>query len=103
MDGEKDRWGDKVRDNERAREDKFFAERDKALLDKLRQDPALANLLTCPNCSKRLTPLEEPPLRLHVCPNGHGWWLAADDVAALIDPAARGALERLLGDRAGAR
>jgi hypothetical protein len=103
MDGEKDRWGDKVRDNERAREDKFFAEREKALLDKLRQDSALADLLTCPNCSKRLTLLEEPPLRLHTCPNGHGWWLTADDVVGLTDPAARSALERLLAGRASGR
>ncbi len=103
MDGEKDRGGDKLRDAEHAREEKFFAEREKALLDKLRQDPALASLLTCPNCSKRLTPLEEPPLRLHACPNGHGWWLSADDAGALADPAARASFERLLAAVAGGR
>jgi len=34
---EKNRLGDKLRDKERAEEDKFFREREKAALEKLRQ------------------------------------------------------------------
>ena len=34
---EKDRLGDKLRDAERAREDQYFAERDRQLIDRLRQ------------------------------------------------------------------
>jgi len=34
---EKDRVGDKLRDKERAEEDTFFREREKAALEKLRQ------------------------------------------------------------------
>lgn len=33
---EKDRYGDKLRELERAREDKYFADKDKELLEKLR-------------------------------------------------------------------
>ena len=36
MDREKDRWGEKLRDAEKAREDKYFADRDRELLAKLR-------------------------------------------------------------------
>jgi hypothetical protein len=35
-DDEKDRFGDKLRDAEKAKEDTFFAERDRALLAKLK-------------------------------------------------------------------
>lgn len=34
---QKDRFGDKLRDLEQAREDKFFADRDRELLAKLKQ------------------------------------------------------------------
>jgi hypothetical protein len=36
-DNEKDRWGDKLRDNEHAREEQYFAERERELLAKLRK------------------------------------------------------------------
>jgi len=35
-DDEKDRYGDKLRDSEKAKEDQFFAERERKLLDKLK-------------------------------------------------------------------
>jgi hypothetical protein len=35
-DSEKDRWGDKLHDAEKAREDKFFADRDAELVGKLK-------------------------------------------------------------------
>lgn len=95
MDAEKDRLGDKLRDLERAREDKFFADRDRELLEKLRRDPGAAGLLTCPTCSARLALREQPPLRVYACPTGHGCWLSADDLAALDHPGAPAALARL--------
>jgi DNA repair exonuclease SbcCD ATPase subunit len=61
---QKDRFGDKMRDLEHAREDKFFAERDKELLAKLR---AKQRGESCPVCGE--------PLRIEdgsrSCPNGH--------------------------------
>jgi hypothetical protein len=100
MDAEKDRLGDKLRDIEHAREDKFFAERDRALLEKLRQDPALAGLATCPACSKRLEPIDGAPLRILACTAGHGWWLPHDEAKALADDATRQALVRHLASLA---
>jgi len=40
-DGEKDRLGDKLRDVEKGREDKFFADRDRALIEKLKAQTGL--------------------------------------------------------------
>lgn len=37
MNGEKDRLGDKLKDLDKAKEDKFFAEREKELLEKMRR------------------------------------------------------------------
>ena len=37
---QKDRFGDKLRDAEKAREDEYFARRDRELLEKLRREQA---------------------------------------------------------------
>src|SRR5262249_44187466 len=94
MDAEKDRFGDKLRDLEHARENTFFADREKELLEKLRRESAAAQALACPTCGKPLARRDEPPLRLEACPDGHGVWLTADAVKLLADEPARGALTR---------
>lgn len=96
MDAEKDRWGDKLHDVEKAREDKYFAERDREMLEKLRRDPGLAGGLTCPGCGAKLEVLEEGPLRVYACQAGHGWWLTPDDLRALGELANKLLLDRLL-------
>ena len=37
---QKDRYGDKLRDLERAREDKYYSDRDKELIEKMRREKA---------------------------------------------------------------
>jgi DNA repair exonuclease SbcCD ATPase subunit len=92
MDSEKDRFGSKLQDVEKAREDQFFAQRDRELLERLRQGAAPAG--ACPNCGQALEPREESALRFRVCPGGHGAWIAAEDAARLREPAAAATLER---------
>lgn len=92
MDSEKDRFGSKLQDVEKAREDQFFAQRDRELLERLRQGAATAG--ACPNCGQALEPREESALRFRVCPGGHGAWIAAEDAARLREPAAAATLER---------
>ncbi len=58
---QKDRFGDKLRDLEHAREDKFFADRDKELLAKLRKTAA------CTTCGE---PFGEAN-GARICLNGH--------------------------------
>lgn len=96
MDSEKDRFGDKLRDAEKAREDKFFADRDRELLEKLRRESALGD---CPSCGVALAPREDGPLRAAVCPAGHGAWLPAESAPVLGGPEAAAALGRLLAPR----
>ncbi|MBM4269832.1 MAG: hypothetical protein FJ144_25060 [Deltaproteobacteria bacterium] len=70
---EKDRLGDKLRDLEHGREDHFFAERDKALLAKLRAkgDEPIAATGACPLCGQALQTLANAS----ACAAGHGVWL----------------------------
>jgi hypothetical protein len=104
-DGEKDRYGDKLRDVEKAREDKFFADRDRELLLKLKAQTgdeeeqsirALAKM-RCPKCGDRLTTRTQLEVDLDECPSGHGIWLDTGELEKLTARESSGWLSRILG------
>jgi len=64
---QKDRLGDKLRDLEHAREEKFFAERDKEALARLRAKQSAAPPAPCPTCGEAL----EQKDGTSRCRNGH--------------------------------
>jgi len=93
---EKDRLGDKLREAERGREDQFFAERDRQLIDRLRQSKGVAPETSgAATTSKEVAPMRCPkcgtPLNSHTlhdvsvdeCPSCHGMWLDAGELEAL--------------------
>lgn len=88
---EKDRLGNKLRDVERAREDQYFAERDRQLIERLRQskegegDTALkeAAHMRCPKCGTRLNSHTLHDVSVDECPSCHGVWLDAGELEAL--------------------
>jgi hypothetical protein len=102
---EKDRYGDKLRDAEKAREDKFFADRDKELLAKLRQEkagedePTLRALahMRCPRCGEHLVEKEVSGVTLDECPSCQGLWLDKGELDALGRNEKHGWLARYLG------
>ena len=104
-DGEKDRYGDKLRDAEKAREDKFFADRDRELLQKLKaqsgsqEEQAVRELAQarCPRCGDRLTTRSQLEVEIDECPKGHGIWLDAGELEKLTQRESSGWLSRLLG------
>ncbi len=73
MDDQKDRFGDKIHDLEKVREDQWAREQDRLLLDKLRarQDAQLH----CPRCSAQLVSRSGSESTILACPDGHGAWL----------------------------
>lgn len=87
---EKDRFGEKLRDAEKAREDQWAAEHDRELLEKLRvkraeQQPIEVGAgpapgTPCPHCRQPLARAELFGVEILACPNGEGAWL---DQAAL--------------------
>jgi hypothetical protein len=88
---EKDRFGDKLRDAERGREDQYFAQRDRELIAKLKhtkegQEEAVlkqAAHMRCPKCGSRLRVSTRHAITVDACDGCGGIWLD------------RGELERL--------
>jgi hypothetical protein len=73
MDDQRDRFGDKIHDLEKVREDQWAREQDRILLEKMRTRQHLA--LQCPRCAAQLVPQAGGELTIMACPNGHGAWL----------------------------
>jgi len=85
---EKDRLGNKLRDAERAREDQYFAEQDRKLVEKLRSakqhevDAAIkdATHMRCPKCGTRLEQRAHHGVSVDECPSCHGVWLGKGEL-----------------------
>jgi len=108
---EKDRLGDKLREAERGREDQYFAERDRQLIDRLRQSKGGAPETTsgetektlkevahmrCPKCGTRLNSHTLHDVSVDECPSCHGMWLDAGELEALASWENAGWLARWL-------
>jgi hypothetical protein len=104
-DDEKDRFGDKLHDLEKAREDTYFAERDRQLLQKLKADLTEQEEQTlrefvrmrCPKCSERLVSRTHLGVSFEECPAGHGMWIDKNEVEELAEREKTGWLARYLG------
>jgi hypothetical protein len=91
MPDEKDRLGEKLQEKRKAEEDRFFAERDKALLEKLRaknlaaeeEKVRAAALMRCPKCGEKLDVHEVKGVTIDECPAGHGMWLDKGELQTL--------------------
>ena len=87
---EKDRFGDKLRDAERGREEDYFAKRDRELVDKLRraQEGATAGQPAasgpCPRCTTGLAQRVLQGINVDECPACGGVWLDRRELEALV-------------------
>ena len=104
---EKDRFGDKLNDKRKADEDKYFAERDKAALEKLRgakaaeQEGAVRELAKgrCPKDGSRLTTRSEEGVEIDECGTCGGVWLDAGELKSLSQRENEGWLGRVFRSR----
>jgi hypothetical protein len=104
MPDEKDRLGDKLKDAERAREDQYFAERDRRLMEKLRGQPAVEPeagakaeaRMRCPKCGEALLQKVVQGITLEECSGCKGIWLDAGEFEELSKREHEGWLGRLL-------
>jgi hypothetical protein len=78
---EKDRYGDKLHDVERAREEQWAHQRDEELLEKLRKKGEAA---LCPQCRKPLVAETRAGVAMMACADKHGGWLRAEVLEALL-------------------
>ncbi|HVM96491.1 MAG TPA: zf-TFIIB domain-containing protein [Candidatus Acidoferrales bacterium] len=97
---EKDRFGDKLRDAERAREDQYFADQDRKLVEKMRQtgDEAkhAAGSGRCPKCGTSLRPLTLNAVSVDECPDCRGVWLDRGELEAIAKHEDEGWIARWL-------
>src|SRR5262245_20262903 len=78
MADEKDRFGDKLREKEKAEEDRFFQRKDEQALERLRNARAAAKpgvAADCPRDGTTLTAVDHSGVAVLECPNCHGMWL----------------------------
>jgi hypothetical protein len=74
-DGSRDRFGDKIHDVEKAREDQWARQQDQEIIEKMRnRHPHMK----CPECGEPLDPEAEIGIGAMVCSKHHGLWLDWD-------------------------
>jgi ribosomal protein L37AE/L43A len=88
---EKDRLGEKLRSKQKAEEDRFFSDRDKALIEKLRREKSAAQaeqardtaLMRCPKCGEKLVEMTQAEVVVDECPACGGMWLDKGELETL--------------------
>ena len=103
MDNEKDRFGEKMRLVEKAKEDVYFAARDRELIEKLKArlrkvERAYAQdlVLLCPKCGGKLESYTFLEILLDRCQGCGGIWLDRGELEGILRKVARGPLARVL-------
>jgi len=86
MADEKDRLGEKLHQKEKAEEDRYFAERDRELLARLRNRRD-AEKLSCPRCGQGLAPVVYQGVTVDQCPVCQGVWLDAGELEQVTQKA----------------
>lgn len=84
---EKDRLGSKLQEKGKADEDRYFAQRDREALEKLKQSAATEvnkeALMRCPKCGTKLTSVEHRGVTVEECPSCQGLWLDRGELETL--------------------
>ena len=85
---EKDTFGDKLRDKEKADEDTYFARRDRELIAKRKVEEAEARKqnsvrMACPKCGEFLSADTLHGVHVEVCATCHGMWLERAEIEQL--------------------
>jgi rubrerythrin len=83
---ERDRLSDKLRDKEKAEEDRYFAERDREAIEKIRQaqgETQQQGLMQCPKCGTKLATIQHHDVTVEECPSCKGLWLDRGELEIL--------------------
>lgn len=109
MEDEKDRFGEKMRLLERAKEDIYFAEKDRELIEKLKarlrrvERGGTAEALRCPKCGGKLETYTLMEFMLERCTKCEGIWLDKGELEGLLKKVNRsplaGLIEKFIGHK----
>ena len=95
MADEKDRFGDKMRLVERAKEDIYFAQKDRELIDRLRghlRKTDDASAIKCPKCPGQLENYTFEGFALDRCHECGGIWMDKGELEGILRRLSRGPL-----------
>jgi len=96
MADEKDRFGDTMKLMERAKEDIYFAERDRELNEKLKRELKKVDMessqIRCPKCPGHLETYTFQGIALDRCQSCGGIWMDKGELEAVIRKVTRGPL-----------
>jgi ribosomal protein L37AE/L43A len=98
---EKDPVGDKLRDKEKAEEDRYFAQRDRELVEKMKKEHGeaasqAAALMHCPKCATKLVTVTQHDVTVEECPSCKGMWLDRGELETLAKRENEGWVGRLI-------
>jgi hypothetical protein len=100
IEDEKDKFGETLKLLERAREDIYFAQRDRELIEKLRSQlkkvANTGNEIHCPKCRDLLETYTFQGFTLDRCQNCGGIWMDKGELEGMLSKAARGPLGDLI-------
>ena len=86
---ERDRLSDKLRDKEKAEEDRYFAQRDRELLNKMKQEQegeaTPQALMHCPKCGTKLNTVQHHEVTVEECPSCQGMWLDRGEFESMTE------------------
>jgi hypothetical protein len=105
VDGEKDRFGDKIRQKEKGHEDDYFARREREVIEKLREArrrEAVAKAtgsMQCPRCGTALAPQAQLDVTVDECPGCGGVWLDKGEMEHIGRREEEGWLGQFIRDR----
>lgn len=95
---EKDRYGETLRNREKAEEDRYAAEQDRVLLEKLRRQAQTEQTAKglCPECGAPLDVSKKLEVSMQACAKCRGVWLSIDDLERLLSRASEGEIARFV-------
>jgi hypothetical protein len=100
MADEKDRFGETMKLLERAKEDIFFAERDRELIEKLKQQLKKvekgSSELRCPKCPGHLETYNFQGFVLERCQSCGGIWMDKGELEGIVRSVTKGPLGHLI-------
>ncbi len=103
MENEKDRYGEKMKLVERAKEDIYFSEKDRELIEKLKKrfkkverPEGKHQPLDCPKCQGELESYTFMEILLDRCRGCGGLWLDPGELDVILKKASRGPLTSLI-------
>lgn len=91
-----DKFGDKLRDKEKADEDRYFAKQDAAKLEKLKEGEEREPDGGCPKCPAPLETAQVDDVTVDLCRKCGGVWLDAGELEQIVARESEGWASKLI-------